>query len=545
MKKIWRTLCVLMALIMVAGCGGAEPDPAPIGGTAGQTDTPVSGGTMNIAIPASPETVNPLEVNTREMVDMFALIYDPLVRLDTALRPSASLAVRWEADEHGKVWTLYLREGVTFHNGEGFTSTDVLYTLDQLKQIYTSSTRTSLYSGVFSLISSYTAIDRYTVKLTLKEPSGNILPMLNFPIVQRNSLTEHDGVTLVGGTGAYVPQSSTIGSALVLKANEKWWRRTPYISTINVKTFPDAETALTSVSLKLVDIVHSASPTANVYRQTNLVNTSELMTQEFECIIPNVFGNPVLADVAMRQAIFSALDRKTIVKQAYMGHAVSVDVPLPPDSYLYDVAQNQLAYETNTTEQILSSLGYRDSDGDGILDKDGVKLSFRLIVNENVLNSTRTDAANLVARQLADAGIECIVNKLSWSSYQAALKAGQFDLAMAGFSMPTHGDLRFLLHSQGLRNYGKYQDMQLDELLNTFFSAAGETDRMTAAGAVQRYFTQQLPLFSLYFKTNTLVVSADIKGIKETRDMDVYMEIENWYRYNQGDENKVDVENTN
>ena len=534
-------LCLCL-LLLLTGCGGQDSEvqtsPSPTStDKLGGTGAPLSGGTMKIVMTANPQTLNPLLAKSREMIDLFALMYDPLIRYDDTLSPLPGLAERWELGEDGKTWTLYLCKDAKFHNGQAFTSADVVYTLDQLKVIYADSTLTSTYSGAMKLIASYAAVDDHTLTITCKQKPGHLLSVLTFPIVQNGTISD---TTLAGGTGAYVPSNYDATKGMMLTANRAWWRRTPYITNIEVKAMPDPTTALTSMNVKLVDIVHTDALNANTYKQPDSVNVHELMTQEYECIIPN-FQRAPMDDSRMRQAILAALDRKTIITEAYLTHAISVDVPIPPDAYYYDQTHVQHAYNPGTAQSLLTEMGYTDTDGDGFVEKDGTPFTLRIIVNENPSNTARVDAAKMARDQLKKVGLQCEVSILSWSNYQKELQAGNFDLALCGFSIPLDGDLSFMLSSTSSQNYGGYASATMDQYLATYTAATTESQIKSTAADIQRLFSQDLPLISLYFRTNTLVTSASVKGIQGARDMGVYRAIEQWYILQEGDEDKVAV----
>ncbi len=534
-NSIRFTSIALVLTLLLSACGKTATLPQPTGGKVGGTDAPISGGSINIVMPANPSTLNPMEVNSREMVDLYGLIYDSLVRFDEQMRPIPGLAERWEASTDGKTWTFHLQKNAAFHDGKLLESSDVLYSLNLLKSIYSDSSKTSLYSGVFSLIANFSAPDANTVVITTKESSACILAWLNFPVLKKDSLQSG---SIAPGTGAYKVESYEAGKQLVLKANANWWRRAPYITTIVAKAMPDPDTALTSMDVKLVDVVHSVSLTAHSYKRQSVTNVYELMTQEYECIIPNMTKSS-LQDIRMRKAIIAALDRKTIITEKYLNHAVSIDVPITPDSYLYETTHAQHTYNPSAAKELLFAMGYSDSNKDGILEKDGVPLHLDIIVNENTLNSARVDAAKMAQDQLKLIGIDSTLKRYSFSDFRSKLASGAFDLAFAAFSIPADGDLRFLLKSDSSKNYGKYQDSDLDSLLATYAGALDESGQKNASAAVQKYITEKLPVISLYFRTNALVSSAAVLGITGGRDMNVYKTVEQWYMFKEGDEDKL------
>jgi peptide/nickel transport system substrate-binding protein len=211
--------------------------------------------------------------------------------------------------------------------------------------------------------------------------------------------------------------------------------------------------------------------------------------------------------------------------------------------YVYDQANIHLEYNIGTAKELLGELGYTDSNDDGFLDKNGQKLTFNIIVSENQTMRAREHAAERIAKDFASVGIDTNVSILSWQEYQKALGKGDFDLALAGFSMPKDGDISFLVHSKKAKyNYGGYSSAELDQLMDDYLSTTEEAEIKLASSKLQRYFTEELPLISLYFRTNTLVYSSAIFGIESARDMDIYRSIDKWFMYREGDENKVGME---
>ncbi len=533
-----RLICVsLCCLLILAGCGGQEtavPSPSP--SESQSQATPVSGGSMTIVMPNN-APLKPLETTQRELVDLFSLIYDSPLQYDDTLKLQPNVVERWSLSEDGLTWTFVLRKDVTYHNGQTVKAKDVVACINELKKIDADENRDSIYAVNMDLIASAAAVDDITFTITATQKTNRVLAALVFPIIPDTAI----GTSLPTGCGPYKVVSNDSGKVMELEANDSWWKRTPYLSKITVKGIQDPDTALTSMDVNLVDLVHTDSLTASGYKQPGSRDVYEVMTQEYECIIPNL-QNSKMQDVQMRQAIIAALDRKTIITETYLWHAVTVDAPVPPDAYYYDQTQQQHEYNPGKATTLLGELGYQDSDGDGFLDQNGQKLTMNIIVNENTLSSARADAAKVAAQQLQKIGIDATVTVMTWSDYQIALQNGNFDLAFAGFSIPKDGDVSFLLHStRGKYNYGRYTSATMDSYLDELAAAATEEEVKAASSKVQHLWSDELPIISLYFKTNSVVCSAKIKGIPTMRDMDIFKDIDQWYILQQGDENKANA----
>ena len=113
------------------------------------------------------------------------------------------------------------------------------------------------------LIASAAAVDETTFTITATQKTNRVLAALVFPIIPDTTI----GTSLPTGCGPYKVVSNDSGKVLELEANDSWWKRTPYLSKITVKGIQDPDTALTSMDVNLVDLVHTDSLTASSYKQ--------------------------------------------------------------------------------------------------------------------------------------------------------------------------------------------------------------------------------------------------------------------------------------
>ena len=242
---------------------------------------------------------------------------------------------------------------------------------------------------------------------------------------------------------------------------------------------------------------------------------------------------PPLQNADVRQAIAYAVNRSAIVSNVYMNHATVADVPVPPDSFLYDATTKVYDYNLDKAAALLKNAGYADTNGDGIVEKDGQKLHLRLLVNESTESTYRKNAAALLADQLKKAGIEVevVTAKMSLgdanNEFAQKLTNGDFDMAMAGFSLEPGGNLAPYLMAGGSRNYGAISGY--DKELAAVSNAADENSLKQAHFALQQKFVKELPFIMLYFRMNSIVYSANIQGVQDIRATDVFRTVSTWY----------------
>ncbi len=531
---------VLLLTLSLSACGKPE-DPAATATpeqllpTAAPTPVPAVGGEIQIPIPRNPlqseggAVTSPLSMNTEEMRNMYSLVYEPLLRCDTANALTPALAEKWSCDESGRVWTLTLRSGVKWHSGDAMlTAEDVLYTISQIKALGAE----SYYNLTNACVETATKVDDLTVQITMYQPGLTSLYGLLFPVM----CAAGNGDLAMNGTGPYKVTSAG-ASSIILEANAGWWKQSPYITTIRCLSRESNSVALSSYEAGQLNVVPTDTASAGKYRETDVTNVLDVLSQDAEMLLINQ-NNSQLRNASLRKALAYAIDRGSIVSNVYMNRASITDVPVPPDSFLYDPTSKIYDYDPAMAASLFAEAGYADSNGDGLLESvnnPGRILTFRLLVNDSTESTYRKSAAQMIANQLLSVGvtIEIESEKLTVgdpeSPFITKLSGGDFDLALAGFNLPRSGQLTAYLSAGGERNYGHYANSDMNTLLQKAQTAADEATLKEAHAAVQQQFVNDLPFIMLYFRMTSIVYAAEIQGISDVRDTDIFRTVEKWY----------------
>ncbi len=531
-KTLFKAGLLLCTLCLAACRASSMPEPSatPIAlPTATPEAQPVAGGELLLPIPRNPFVseggigANPLLVNTEEMRNMYSLVYESLVSCDESNKIVPALAQKWSSDETGRVWTVVLRNNVFWHEGdEMLNAEDVIYTFSKLKS-YGSSTYYFEASGDIEQIEQ---VDASTLRITMKTPGAAALYSLLFPVLSSSSSSAS-----ANGTGPYKVVSAS-ETMVELSKNPRWWKQAPYIESIRCFSRESNAVALDSYEAGLLNMVPTSTVSAGKYREEGVTNVLDIMSQDAEVLLVN-HNNASLRNADIRRAIAHAIDRSSIVSNVYMNRATICDVPVPPDSFLYDAGTKSFDYDPARAGSLLASAGLIDADGDGILEQGSRKLKLKLLVNESTENAYRNNAAALIAAQLLKVGIETevVTAKLSIadeeSDFVKKLSSGQFDLALAGFNLERSGNLAPYL--TGSRNYGNIPVERWKPLLKSASSALDEKTMREAHSALQQEFIKELPFIMLYFRMNSLVYSADIHNVGDVRSTDVLRTIPRWY----------------
>ncbi len=478
-------------------------------------------------------TLNPLKVKNVEMYNLFSLIYEQPVRIDVDGTVAPELAETWEADATGAVWTFRLRKGVNWQNGSGeFTSADVIYTIQQIKSYTEANSRYAQLSGI---VSGFTAPDPYTVVITLTEPGNAALYFMTFPVVckaycEANSI---DTATPLG-TGPYVVAEYVKDQNMSLKANEAWWKQAPYIQSLTAVCYPDHTSELKAFSEGEIDFITTSTISVDTYKKYEVSKSVDYLTQYYDCLVPNT-ASGFFSDINMRRMLAFALDKRAIVSRALLGHAVAVDCPVAPDSYLSGDASSEYEYNIQNAFALLEQAGWEDRDDDDIRERvDGtqiIDLKIQLLIPLNREDTYRRDVADNIADQLLQCGIDVEVVQKPYEEYKSSLESGAFELALCSFYIDQNPDISFMLSSAGASNYGKFADAEFDALIKNCATALSEDDMKSAYIAMEKAFIDRLPQISLYFRTNALLCNASINIPGTLRDMYVFNTVPQWYLY--------------
>ena len=527
----------LLAAVVITGCGGSvTPEPTEAPATSEPTQAPEDSTVGRIRLPmpenmADAEDCDPIGVRTEEMYQLFSLVFDTLIGVNGSNMLVPSLAMSWRSGGE-RIWLISLRQGVTWHDGSSFTADDVVNTYDRIRR-----QTDGYYSDAAENIVSLMKLDESTIRVEMRSDGLSALYCLNFPITKANS----DEVLM--GTGAYRLESMT-DEEIKLTVNTDWWGGTPQIETVEFLARGSNDLAIASYEAGMLDFVPTNSLTAKQYSSAGETVVASCMTQQMETLLIN-HNNTHLRKREFRSAIAHLVDRSSIIANVYMNNARSCDMPVPPDSWLYDSSQVVYGYDRELALSLLTEQGYT-IDEDGNIGYFGEKVSLRILVGSTPENSVRAEAAQLIADSLTSFGIgvELITANHDTASaspdpeseapysgdteFVRLLREGNWDLALVGFSLSESNSLSKYLTPSGSNNFGHYSSETMTSLIEIMDSAVDEASLREAAYAVQSEFAEELPFIVLYFRLNSVIYSADIQGIGQLREPRLLENIKNW-----------------
>jgi peptide/nickel transport system substrate-binding protein len=463
---------------------------------------------VTLAVFASPNSFDP-RVGTDEVSQkVYQLVYDNLLNLNEQLNVGPGLGTSWEQPDD-RTYVVHLRQGVKFHDGHELTSADVVHTFGSLIDPSFVSAR----KGAYALLQRVEAVDAYTVKFSLKEPSGSFPIQLVLPIIPAGAGAELR--TKPVGTGPYTFSRYAVDDRVDLAAFKDYYGGTPQNAGLVLKIIPDEIMRGLELKKGTVDlIINDLSPdSVEQFREEGTKQIASSPGTDYAYVGLNL-RDPVLADKRVRQAIGYAIDRDAIVKYLRRGLAIPALSPVPPTSWAFAPDAFQFTHDPARARALLEEAGYRDPDGDG--PEPRLRLTLKVSTNEFY----RLQAA-VIQQDVRAAGIELDVRSYEFATLSKDVASGNFQLVTlqwVGISDPDI--LRRIFHSNQVPpngfNRGFYSNPDVDRLIDEATAAMDQETRKRAYTQVQRIVAEDAPYISLWYKTNVAVAQPELTGIRLT-----------------------------
>jgi peptide/nickel transport system substrate-binding protein len=504
--------------IMPAPATEDELKNAAQAATAERAETPppatnYSSADMVLGLVAGPDAeVNPLHCKYEDIMNINALVYEPLVELDDNLQPAPMLADRWAVS--GDTWTFTLRGDVEFHDGDPLTAQDVVASYEEIMKYPANYWQPLLDQAVVSM----SAGDEGTLVVKAKGSIGYmLLYAMTFPVCSQNTAASAQPM----GTGPYWYISYDAGYALRIEQNPRWWRRanTPFKSIVGMFC-GNNKIAMNLLETGEVNALASDYPTMSLSRQLSDRKAVDYSTNTYECIVPNL-RDPIVGDLAVRQALMYAIDRTTLATTTYAGLVQESEVPVVPGSWIYNAQATRYNYSPERALKLLTDDGWKDLNGDNLLEKESqgslINLKLELITYDRGTTSTRSDAVNLLASQLRMVGFDVETKVLSSREVFDKMNTGDFQLALCAFELSDIPNLNFLVGKTGTSNYERYGSDDTENLLRAAWSAATEEDLQADMYSLQLKLVEDLPILGLFFRTGLTVAKVPLGQLDAPR----------------------------
>lgn len=491
----------LIVLLLAISCGRSQKAKDST-----DAEKPKYGGTLIYTKNHPPATLDPAKSVETESTIPCDNIYDGLVHLKlgtTGIAPA--LARNWAISEDGKIYTFYLRSGVTFHDGTPFNADAVLFSVNRQRDPrhpYHGKGDDFEYwkaMGMDRILKAVYAKNDSTVIFELHEPNATFLYIL---AMQFLNIVSPEAVKRWGnefwkhpvGTGPFVMKEWKNDGTLILTSNEQYWDGRPFLDSLiflsnpdesdRVKALMNGEITLTECGSPELIRQLEQNPDITIFRQSG-VNIGYLAM--------NMNKKP-FKDLRVRQAIVYGIDREKLVREVYSEFGRPAKNPIPPMLLGYNDEIRPTPYDPDLSRKLLAEAGYPNGFS--------CTLWAIPIIREYMPDGMK--AAQMIQADLRQIGIETRIITYPWNEYLNRLYAGEHDMALMGWiaDIPDPDNFFFMLDKtvadqKQSNNVAFYRGEEMAGLIKAGRTTTNQFERSRIYREACAVFNRDLPWFTI------------------------------------------------
>lgn len=514
---------IYFCLIIIFGCEQKNPTQfASIAKTSAKSVTsPEYGDAVVEGTIGEASTLIPILASDAASLSVAGQIYNGLIKYDKNLNIVGDLADSYNVSSDGQMITFHLRHGVRWHDGQPFTSQDVLYTY---RVIIDPKTPTA-YAEDFKQVQSIVAVDNYTIIVKYAAPFAPALAswgtsILPAHLLEGKDITKSALARNPVGTGPYRFNGWIAGQKIVLESNHDYFEGRPYIDRYIYRIIPDTSTMYMELKAGGVD---QMSLTPVQYAKQTGTSDFKLRFNKFRypssgyLYMGYNLRHPLFIDKRVRQAITAAINKDELIQGVLFGMGQKSHGPIVPGRWAYNPNVKDIDYNPKHATALLSQAGWREKNSDGVLVKNGKPFQFTILTNQG--NQQRLLSAQIIQQRLRIVGIDVKIRIVEWATFlKEYIDKGNFEVVMLAWNISQDPDMFDIWHSSktkpGELNFIGYNNPEVDRLLVEGRSTFDLEKRKRAYFRIQDILADEQPYTFLYVPDALPVVSARVKGIE-------------------------------
>lgn len=538
MSRKGMTLAVLVLVMAVAiACAPAAPAPATqptaapaaeqpaatAAPAAAQPAGPAQGGTIVVGLQAEPTTLDSQQISDYNSHRAAYGIYDMLLRFeDEGTNVEPGLAERWEISDDGLEYTLYLRQGVKFHDGTDFNADAVKFNIDRQIDVdhpFHNTGQFAYAEFTWGMVDRVEVVDPYTVKFVLKD---KFAPFLNHLAMHPAAMASPAAVERYGmdfsinpvGTGPFKFVRWTPGVEVVLEKNPDYWRGAPLLDQIIYRPIIEDQSRLTELESGGVNFMVNVPPDdlARIKGESQYTVVEQPGMHTWWVAFNHTkepFNNKLV-----RQAMNYAINKQAIVDNILKGTGKLAVNPLPPVVWSYTDDIQTYEYNPEKAKELLAEAGYPD----------GFTCDFWLPESGSGMQQPVVMGTAMQA-DLKAVGIDCTIQTFEWGTYLEKVivppDQAEFDLMEMSW-IGDNGDpdnfLYILLSGEQFPpngyNMGFYKNEEVDKLLAEARVTLDKAKRTELYVQAQKLIAEDPPWMMIDHESQIVAMSNKIKNFK-------------------------------
>lgn len=471
------------------------------------------------------DTINPILSNNKNVQDVSKLIFEPLVNLTFDYKTEACLAKEW-AKQGDNSYLIKLRENVKWSDGQRFTSEDVRFTIDRLKDT------NSIYSYNVQDVTSVDIVDDYTVRINLNKEIPFFEYNLNFPIMSKEyyeaqDFSNTDKNKAPVGTGKF-KISDVQGSYITLVKNTSWWNKDKSLTLekITINLYSSIGELYNSFKMGNVDMISTTNGNLQEYIGTIGYSSKEVKGREYDFLAFNT-QNEFLSRIEVRKSIAYSIDKENIVSSVFNNKYTTSSFPLDFGSFLYQGQDASSGFNLEQAKQVLVDNGwsYKSQFWQKTENYKTKKLALNLLVKASDLS--RVSVAENIKQQLENQGIRINIVQASDAQYQNSLATKNYDIVLCSKYISASPNMEAYFGNDNLANY--YNE-EVTDIMNQVKNTTDENVLKEKYKRLAEIYKSDIPYISLYNNKYTVAYSSELAGDITPNWFYLFYGIEGWYK---------------
>ncbi|MCF7835571.1 MAG: peptide ABC transporter substrate-binding protein [Candidatus Marinimicrobia bacterium] len=512
-------------------------------------ETPDHGGTLREGIIGTPRFVNPVLTISDADRDLTKIIYSGLLRTN-GNSFELDLAEKYEIDEENLCYTFVLKPDLLWSDGESLTVDDVIFTIDQIKNPLTKSSKRASWEGV-----NVEKIDEKTVRFCLEKPYSPFLENTTIGIIPKHIwqdiLPEQMPLSIFNieaiGSGPYkINKISRNSSGIIvsyeLTRNSNFALQKPFLNKIIFKFYPSEKKLIEDYEAGKIDSLSAISPKNIEEIQKAEMNLKTYLLPRIFAVFFNQNDAPVFTNKEVREALNLSVDKNAIIENILKNFGIVINNPIPPGSIgaLNEKDQDEESYESRLEQarKLLEKNGWVMNEEENVLEyktkKETTRLEFSLSTS-NLEDLVQT--ANLLKEMWAKIGAKVDVKIYEIGDLeQNVIRPRKYGALLFGEVTGRDPDPFAFWHSSqrndpGL-NIALYTNITVDSLLEKARETFDTKQREEKYREFQEEVQEDAPAVFLYSPYFIHILPSYIKGLDEdsiTTPEDRFSQIYKWH----------------
>lgn len=474
-----------------AGASTQGRQPAP-GGTGTGQGSQQAGGQLRVGMVAEPASLDFTTSDGAAIPQaLLTNVYEGLVKLDENGQIVPGLASRWTVSSDRQTYTFELQQGATFTNGDRFDADDAVFSINRVKNDWTTS-----LAKAMDVVAEAKAVSPTRLQVTLSKPSNDWLYRMTTRIGAMFSQSGVDNLaTTTIGTGPYTLDNWNRGDSLNLRRNPDYWGQAPYFDSVKLAYFKDP-TALNNAMLTgSIDVVSTvqAPETLTQFEGNEKYNIIEGTTNG-EVVLSLNNARAPFDQKEIRQAARHAIDHESLLDTCWAGRGTLIGSMVPPTDPWYEDLTGVAPYDVNKAKQLLAQAGTANP---------AVRLRLPSL-------PYATACGQVVKSQLEQAGFRVTLDQLEFPAawLTTVFNGGDYEMSIISHVEPR--DLPTVFGNPDY--YTHYSNPQLTTVLEAADTGdeAAQTQNMKKAA---RLLSEDAAGDWLFLLPNLMVSDASITGL--------------------------------